>query len=351
MSDELLSILKEHILKYPDMQIRDAVKLVYQNELGPGHMVKSEAESLRRLEAELPGAPAGSPLFEDIGNGLCRLYLGPLKKQELAIGTANRFFLHTANTHRGSIPRLEEKLIALVEGCRTGELPFAAEEAEAFIQECRRQGYPPIGHSEDYRQHYAPAYRVVKTAFRDYFALFARIDALLKIRETVNVAIDGMSCAGKSSLAALLEQVYDCNVIHMDDFFLPQAMKTPERLAQPGGNVHYERFLTEVLTPLLAGRPFCYRPFDCKSQTFREAVSFQPKPLNIIEGAYSLHPTLADAYQLKVFLEIDPEIQSARILQRNGPAMHRRFMEEWVPLANRYVQECNIKERCDLVLS
>ena len=98
-------------------------------------------------------------------------------------------------------------------------------------------------------------------AFRDYFPLFARIDALMRTGETIKVAIDGMSCSGKSSLAALLEKIYDCNVFHMDDFFLPREMKTPQRLAEPGGNVHYERFAEEVLTKL--GTPFL-RPFNCQ---------------------------------------------------------------------------------------
>jgi hypothetical protein len=348
MLTELLSVLKGHVQKYPWMQVRDAVKLIYQNEMGPGHMVKSEADSLRRLEIELPKSPAGSALFEDIGNGLCRLYLGALREQDITLGTVNRFFLHTANNHRGSIPALEEKLSALAEACRTGDLPFSVEEAVAFIQECRRQGYPPISHSEAYRRQYSPAYRVVMAAFRDYFPLFARIDALMRTGETIKVAIDGMSCSGKSSLAALLEKIYDCNVFHMDDFFLPREMKIPQRLAEPGGNVHYERFAEEVLTKL--GHPFSYRPFNCRSQSLAPEIAVIPKQLNIIEGAYSLHPALAKAYDLKVFLAIDPEEQSQRVLVRNGEEMHKIFMGHWIPLENHYFQTLNIKDQCDFVL-
>ena len=32
----------------------------------------------------------------------------------------------------------------------------------------------------------------------------------------------------------------------MDDFFLPMELRTAERLEEPGGNVHYERFSAEV---------------------------------------------------------------------------------------------------------
>lgn len=51
--------------------------------------------------------------------------------------------------------------------------------------------------------------------------------------------------------------------IHMDDFFLPLEMRTPQRLQQPGGNVHYERFLETVLKPLSLQQTVFYQPFDC----------------------------------------------------------------------------------------
>ena len=41
--------------------------------------------------------------------------------------------------------------------------------------------------------------------------------------------------------------------------------------------------------------------------------------LNIVEGSYSLHPALEPYYDLSVFLEISPESQRRRVLERNGP--------------------------------
>jgi hypothetical protein len=49
----------------------------------------------------------------------------------------------------------------------------------------------------------------------------------------------------------------------MDDFFLPFEQKTPERLAQPGGNADHERFAREVLGHLNRGEAFAYRRYDC----------------------------------------------------------------------------------------
>ena len=54
-------------------------------------------------------------------------------------------------------------------------------------------------------------------------------------------------------------------------------------------------------------------------------------------------------YDLKVFLSVGAKEQSRRILRRNGPDLHQRFLREWIPMENRYFQEMKIQERCDFV--
>ena len=70
--------------------------------------------------------------------------------------------------------------------------------------------------------------------------LQSHIDRLLSEKERVIVAIDGNCAAGKTTLASHLARQYDCNVFHMDDFFLRPQQRTPEQYAEIGGNVDYE---------------------------------------------------------------------------------------------------------------
>ena len=175
------------------------------------------------------------------------------------------------------------------------------------------------------------------------------IDALLEKGTPVVVAIEGNCTAGKTTLAAALEAEYDCNVIHMDDFFLRPEQRTAERYAQPGGNVDYERFREEVLDKLQKGMPFSYRPFDCSTFALSGAVEVQSKQLTIVEGTYCLHPYFGDVYDLKVFLSVEPELQQKRILQR--PAfLHRRFFEEWIPMEKLYFDFYRVCEQADIHL-
>lgn len=179
--------------------------------------------------------------------------------------------------------------------------------------------------------------------------LLAAIDRLLLEKSHVLVAIDGNCAAGKTTLAKKLAEHYDCNVLQMDDFFLRPEQRTPERFAQAGGNVDYERFALEVLEPLRRGEAVSYRPFDCRSMTLQQAVSVAPKQLNIIEGSYSLHPYFGDVYDLRVLLTVDPDVQKERILQR--PAfLHERFFQSWIPMEQRYFAELSIPETADLIL-
>lgn len=70
------------------------------------------------------------------------------------------------------------------------------------------------------------------------------------------IAMDGRAAAGKTTLAEELAVTLGGAVVHMDDFFLPGELRTPERLAAPGGNVHAERFVEEVLPYLRRGEAF-----------------------------------------------------------------------------------------------
>ena len=69
------------------------------------------------------------------------------------------------------------------------------------------------------------------------------------------------------------------------------------------------------------------------------------------EGAYSLHPALREAWNLKVFLSVDPQTQRDRILARNGPERLKRFLFEWIPMEERYIQSFDVAAVCDFVLS
>ena len=140
-------------------------------------------------------------------------------------------------------------------------------------------------------------------------------------------------------------------MFHMDDFFLRPWQRTKERLSQPGGNIDWERFGEEVLIPLKNREPINYKRFNCSTLTLEPAISLLPSKLNIIEGAYSMHPKLAEYYNLSVFLDVSPQLQEKRIGKRNSSAMAKRYLEEWIPMEHLYYEKMQVKEKCDIIIN
>jgi uridine kinase len=180
--------------------------------------------------------------------------------------------------------------------------------------------------------------------------LLCSIERQLSAGDTVRLAIDGNSAAGKTTLATWLAERFHGQAFHMDDYFLQASQRTPERLGEPGGNVDRERFRAEVVQGLQSGSPFQVRAFDCVSMTLGEPRIIAPTRFVVVEGAYCLHPELVSCWTMKVFLALDPESQSKRILARNGPDRHKQFLERWIPMEERYFQAFHVRESCDFVL-
>lgn len=169
--------------------------------------------------------------------------------------------------------------------------------------------------------------------------------------EPIIVAVDGRCASGKSTFGALCQELFpDCNLFHMDDFFLPPKMRTPERLAAPGGNVHYERAAEELFLPLSLGKPALFAPFDCSAMDFGEKSSYPAKRLNLVEGSYSHHPALAGYSALKIFLTCSKEVQRRRLAAR-CPEKLTDFETRWIPMEEAYFAACQTQQKADLVLN
>lgn len=174
--------------------------------------------------------------------------------------------------------------------------------------------------------------------------------ALKEEKKQIIIAIDGRCASGKTTLGYYLQELFDANLFHMDDFFLQSHQRTKERLAQIGGNVDYERFHAEVLEPLLKGEDIYYRRFDCKTMTLAEEKRISAKRMNIIEGSYCMNPYFKDCYDLRVFTDIDTESQLQNIRNRNGEEKLIDFQERWIPKEEAYFAAFQIKEKSEIIV-
>jgi len=348
--NDISLVLKIHAAKYSLMQPEDAVKLVFQSEFGGGHIIENEAESLKFLEKELkeieekPEAP-----FEDIGCGMLRLNLKSGLALSLSPDIINKAFIMSSGEVKGDTDSFLNKLLLLEFLAGKGVFEFSKEKLLNYVKEYKKKGCPPVSHSKTYKEAYTPAYRVLKSEYAFILYLAMKIKAILKEKEKVVIAIDGKAASGKSTIAKKLGLLFDCCIFHMDDFFLPFDMRTKKRIMAPGGNIHYERFKSEVIDGIKSGEDFSYGVFNCKNGNTLK-LDVKPSRLYIIEGAYSLHPYFEDFYDLKIFMSVGEEKQRQRIIDRNGWEVYKKFEEAWIPMEEKYFKEFNIKYKSDIMI-
>lgn len=164
------------------------------------------------------------------------------------------------------------------------------------------------------------------------------------------ISVDGGCASGKSVIAKKLADSLGFELVFADDFFLPFEMRTPERFAQPGGNLDRERFVYQVLPHLGTGRAFEYDIFDCSQGKLSEKRRIRGGKPIIVEGSYSNHPSFGDIYSLRIFVTCSKEERLKRILERNGEEMLKRFENEWIPLEDRYFEKFSIMQNSDVII-
>ena len=158
-------------------------------------------------------------------------------------------------------------------------------------------------------------------------SLAARILALPDDRPRT-VAVDGMSCVGKSTLAGELATIVSgagrpVVAVAYDDFHQPSEVRhRRERLSAEGYLVDsYDAaaLRRQVLEPAAAGAPVVPASFDLAAD-----VAVSPEPVELpadavvlVEGEFLLDPGLGE-WDLGVLLVADPAAVVARALVRDG---------------------------------
>ncbi len=334
--------VKEQTSLRKKFKLRDLIKQAYQGAFGAGHAVIDRERAWEYFSREFGSVPAEEiELVEIISPDYCRINLAAWKKAELPEKWLFNMFLASTEIFPDSAALFKNYLEQI-----TALYPESAAEMAEFIKHHRGEA---VHHSREYVKANRPSYRIVSTRFLTVIPVLKAAAALpgngVKI-----IAIDGRAASGKTTVAGQLAKILKAGVVHMDDFFLPQDLRTAKRLAEAGGNVHYERFKAEVLPDLRKESGFAYRRFDCSKMAPGEMRQIAATRWRIVEGAYSLHPEFGNYADLKIFFDITPAEQMKRIRKRNGEEKAKIFASRWIPLEENYIKQTGVKKRADIIL-
>lgn len=344
-----------HEAQRPGFSPQDAVKFCYQAAFGAEHLLADPAAAQAMLAQEWQcTVPCAGALMQPLGPYAARADVAAWKAQGLPQEWLFRLF--AAAAVQGKPPCTREQFlqqaarVGVLAGA--GRLPFDGPAWQDFWRNYRAAGIRPVHHSDAYRTANQPAYRVVSAAGARLTPLLVRLAALsVPAKGKTNVvALDGRAAAGKTTLGTLLADVLGAGSVYLDDFFLPPVLRTPERLAEPGGNVDTARFAAQVLPNLQTAAGFQYQRFDCSLMELADWRTVAPGPWRVVEGSYSCHPAFGAYMAVRAFADVSPAEQMRRIRLRNGETMAQRFAAEWIPMEERYFSAFAIREKADVVL-
>lgn len=372
---KIVELMQEQAARHPATEPVDVIKLCYQAAFGAEHLLEDREAAFQYLRQEYDRVQPNEKesLYEIISDGICRVNLGAWKQRKLPVRWLFRMFEETASRSRMEGNSRQEEVTGetLFQDClkeagnlvNAGAFGFDRKTWEAFLANYPTDRPEAVHHSVTYRQAEKPAYRLVCNGFIRLFPILEAICAHWahcalwhkgEYREDnpgkCVVAIDGRCASGKTTLAEQLAVVTEAGVVHMDDFFLPPELRTAKRLKEPGGNIHYERFLQEVLPALKQGEDFSYRCFDCGRMTFGQERQVSGTGIVVVEGAYSCHPKLGEYMTVRVFSDVEGQEQQRRIAARNGEEALADFRERWIPMEENYFTACKIRERAEILL-
>ena len=164
-----IALVKNHLERYPLLQIQDVYKMLYQGEFGVGHLIDNTETAKHYLNSELEQVAGDStePLSEYISpdSVMVRINLRPFKAKQFDSDKLIQAMLKTARTVVGDTARFINDWEIVQQGINKGLLPFSASKTKKFWQEMKTQGFPAVHHSQEYQQAYHPAYRVIKAEY------------------------------------------------------------------------------------------------------------------------------------------------------------------------------------------
>lgn len=184
----------------------------------------------------------------------------------------------------------------------------------------------------------------------------------LEYARPIVIALDGGSGSGKSRLASMVVAKVEAALIPVDDFFaadIPESYWRRFSLEEKLQKVfHWQRLREEAILPLLAGQPAQWLPFDFASGQradgtygmMPDPVRREPKPVILLDGAYSAGPALSDLVDWSVLVHTPVKERHRRLAAREDQAFLARWHQLWDPLEAYYFSQVRPPESFDTVV-
>lgn len=167
MPETIAKIITHHFQRYPQMQIQDWYKLLFQAAMGIEHLLRDPAPILHNLQQELAAVTPTltTQLTEPISPELVRVHLGPFKARIGQPEQLVQLMIKSAQNFQPSKTRLENYWEILMQLAAEKIISASVGELRTFFNSKQSAGLPAVHHSSIFRENYRPAYRIILRKF------------------------------------------------------------------------------------------------------------------------------------------------------------------------------------------
>lgn len=162
------------------------------------------------------------------------------------------------------------------------------------------------------------------------------------------IAIEGEPASGKTTLANYLKTELDCNVVSIDDFYLPLNKRNEFTFKKGGNNIDYERIIKEIILKQRQKKDIQYQVYDCRVNEYTELKILKYKPILILEGSYSLKEEIYNYFDYRILITVDSKVQLERVMKRPN---YQDFLDRWIPLSRNFLKEKKVHQKVEFILN
>jgi uridine kinase len=187
------------------------------------------------------------------------------------------------------------------------------------------------------------------------------------------VGINGIDGSGKTSIARnITEYLSDIGksvaTVSIDDFHNPREKRYAKGSDSPEGyyydSMNFDAFKTKLLEPIKKALEFPIKIhskiFDLHSDKPQSIeISISEDSIVIVEGVFLFKPDMIDFFDIKVFIDVEREVITERMIARDLPSdatsleienYRTRIEQKYMAGQDIYLSKSDAKNKADIVI-
>jgi len=139
-----------------------------------------------------------------------------------------------------------------------------------------------------------------------YESLLSIVKKILNINQKPLVLIDGVAGSGKTTLAVIIADIINANLVHIDD------------VCWNADPIHYDdEMLDGIINPWFNGNNVSYKPTGWIKENRIGSIEIDPNKALVIEGMGVCRKTLREVATYSIWLDIESEFARNRLVRRD----------------------------------